>query len=311
MGLVLITMGLNAQDFKGKLGIGAGVGANIALAPHNLQKAADPDFGFGTWLRYHPTNRWGLEFSYDHLAYNISSVYSQNYHLGGLYYFTEESKWKPMIGLSAGVSTLSNYGNRVNSDLVASIKGKIGMETFISNNVLISALLNAVYMDNRHQKEVTTLIPMIGLTYYFGSKQKEPTKVVEETPIAPVTPVTSKKQKKIATLNLNVEFETDKYVVEPEYYKEMKKGADFMDKHQEVNAEIAGHTDNVGTADYNQILSQKRAESVMNIMADKYDIKKERLTAKGYGLREPIADNMSAEGRRKNRRVDAIITEDI
>ncbi|HTY20710.1 MAG TPA: OmpA family protein, partial [Geobacteraceae bacterium] len=52
-------------------------------------------------------------------------------------------------------------------------------------------------------------------------------------------------------------------------------------------------------------LSQRRAESVVKMLIDKYGIDKSRLTAKGYGLTKPIADNATKEGRQKNRRTVA------
>jgi outer membrane protein OmpA-like peptidoglycan-associated protein/osmotically-inducible protein OsmY len=67
--------------------------------------------------------------------------------------------------------------------------------------------------------------------------------------------------------------------------------------------EIGGHTDSIGSYDYNKILSQKRADSVKAYMM-KQGIKKERLKAIGYGERKPIADNMHKEGRAINRRIE-------
>jgi OOP family OmpA-OmpF porin len=69
---------------------------------------------------------------------------------------------------------------------------------------------------------------------------------------------------------------------------------------------IEGHTDNVGGAKYNEKLSQKRAESVKKYLVDRFGIAVSRLTAKGYGLTKPIADNKTAAGRQKNRRVEAV-----
>jgi len=67
--------------------------------------------------------------------------------------------------------------------------------------------------------------------------------------------------------------------------------------------EIQGHTDNVGKAVYNQILSEKRAGSVMEYLAKK-GIHRAKLSYKGYGLKRPIATNRTPEGRAKNRRVE-------
>lgn len=67
--------------------------------------------------------------------------------------------------------------------------------------------------------------------------------------------------------------------------------------------EIGGHTDSTGSADFNRTLSQQRAESVMRYITSK-GIKKERLTAKGFGPDVPVADNETDIGREANRRVE-------
>jgi len=70
--------------------------------------------------------------------------------------------------------------------------------------------------------------------------------------------------------------------------------------------EIAGHTDNLGTEDYNRNLSQRRAETVKRYFITQ-GIAEDHLIAQGYGSSLPIADNATAEGRQRNRRTEIII----
>jgi len=77
----------------------------------------------------------------------------------------------------------------------------------------------------------------------------------------------------------------------------------LMNSSADLKVEVQGHTDNVGGDDYNQKLSEARAGAVMEWLTGK-GVAKARLTAKGYGLTMPIADNGSDEGRAKNRRVE-------
>ncbi|BCR05881.1 membrane protein [Desulfuromonas versatilis] len=105
---------------------------------------------------------------------------------------------------------------------------------------------------------------------------------------------------------LHIEFDTDKAQIRPEYHAELAKAAEFTQKYQAPTFLIAGHTDNVGSADYNAELSLRRAESVRRYLIEKFGIPAERLVARGYGLTKPVADNRSAEGRQKNRRVEVI-----
>jgi len=69
-----------------------------------------------------------------------------------------------------------------------------------------------------------------------------------------------------------------------------------------VKVQVAGHTDNTGSAAYNLKLSDKRAKSVMDYLISK-GVPASQLSEKGYGLTEPIGDNKTAEGRAQNRRV--------
>ena len=108
-------------------------------------------------------------------------------------------------------------------------------------------------------------------------------------------------------ITLHIEFDIDRAVIRPEYRDEVAKAGDFMKKYPTTTAVIEGHTDNVGSYDHNMELSQRRAESVVNYLAENFGIDRSRLTAKGYGFSRPIADNSTDAGKQKNRRIEAII----
>ncbi|MFM2282992.1 MAG: hypothetical protein RL222_496, partial [Bacteroidota bacterium] len=91
------------------------------------------------------------------------------------------------------------------------------------------------------------------------------------------------------TLN-NVFFDFDKSELKPESFAELDKLVELLLKNPAVKMEIAGHTDSKGDKKYNLLLSQKRAESVMEYLLKK-GIDKLRLTAKGYGDTQPVAPN--------------------
>ncbi len=110
------------------------------------------------------------------------------------------------------------------------------------------------------------------------------------------------------SINLLIEFDTNKADIKPQYHDEIARVGDFMTKYPESTAVIEGHTDNLGGKAYNEKLSQRRAESVRKYLIEKFGIAASRLTAKGYGFSKPVADNKTAEGRQKNRRIEAAIT---
>jgi len=98
-------------------------------------------------------------------------------------------------------------------------------------------------------------------------------------------------------------FDFDKYVLKPEGRAKLD---DLVSKIKDVNLEViiaVGHTDWIGTKEYNQKLSVRRAEAVKAYLVSK-GIEKNRIYTEGKGKTQPVADNRTAEGRAKNRRVE-------
>lgn len=126
-------------------------------------------------------------------------------------------------------------------------------------------------------------------------------------PVAPVAayvaPEAAPAPKKLVLEGVNFDF--DKSAVRPEDVAILDSGAAALAEWGNVDIEVAGHTDSRGSDDYNASLSQRRAEAVRNYLISK-GIAAERLTAKGYGESQPVADNATDEGRFKNRRVELI-----
>ena len=104
----------------------------------------------------------------------------------------------------------------------------------------------------------------------------------------------------------NLEFETGKDIIRTKSYLSLNGLAKLLiDKG--YGLKIEGHTDNVGKPEMNMELSLKRANSVKKYLMDK-GVDGSKLETAGYGLTKPIADNKTAEGRQKNRRVEMTIT---
>ncbi len=98
-------------------------------------------------------------------------------------------------------------------------------------------------------------------------------------------------------------FAFDKWDIRPQYYPNLDEVVVILKKNPSLKAEIQGHTDNKGTAVYNEKLSRKRAESVKAYLVNR-GIASERLSTSGYGFTKPVAPNTSNEGRALNRRVE-------
>ena len=101
----------------------------------------------------------------------------------------------------------------------------------------------------------------------------------------------------------NVFFDTDSHTLKPESKIELDKIVNFLLLNKGLNVEIGGHTDNVGTEAHNKVLSENRAQEVVDYLVNN-GIDVERVSYKGYGFSEPISDNTTKEGRAKNRRTE-------
>jgi len=104
----------------------------------------------------------------------------------------------------------------------------------------------------------------------------------------------------------NILFELDKSDLKPGAERTLEKVAIFLAEYSNRSVLVEGFTDSLGAADYNQKLSEKRAESVVAEL-EKLGISSSRLSAKGYGEDYPVASNSSNAGRQQNRRVELII----
>lgn len=104
----------------------------------------------------------------------------------------------------------------------------------------------------------------------------------------------------------NCTFETGKATLKPEAYPVLDELVEYLKRKDDERIELGGHTDNVGKPEANMILSTNRAKAVMTYLLTK-GIAAERVTAKGYGMTVPIAENDDAEGRAQNRRTEVKI----
>lgn len=104
----------------------------------------------------------------------------------------------------------------------------------------------------------------------------------------------------------DVLFDTGKATLKPGAQSTIDRLAAFLKNSQDSTVVIEGHTDSVGSDDYNMGLSQRRAEAVKNALMER-NISGDRVAAVGKGKSEPIASNDNAGGRQQNRRVEIVI----
>jgi outer membrane protein OmpA-like peptidoglycan-associated protein len=145
----------------------------------------------------------------------------------------------------------------------------------------------------------------IGATGPGGTVYEVVTVAVAEPPPPPapvvVAPVVVPKPPPEMTLHVN--FDTNKYTIRPADLAELQKAIQFVKEHPDVKIHLVGYTDDRGSAEYNQKLSEKRAESVKKYIEGEVAIPPEKISSEGKGKADPVGDNKTKEGRFQNRRV--------
>jgi outer membrane protein OmpA-like peptidoglycan-associated protein len=108
----------------------------------------------------------------------------------------------------------------------------------------------------------------------------------------------------------DVLFDFGKYDLRPEAREKLAKLSGLILAHPGLNLAVEGYTDNVGSDEINQTLSQKRAEEVRNYLVNQ-GLPDATVTAQGFGKSSPAADNLTAAGRQKNRRVEIVVSGEV
>ncbi|GFO68822.1 membrane protein [Geomonas limicola] len=255
------------------------------------------------------------EGRYSDIDYNI-----YDYHFDMLYHFMPDGPLVPY--LAAGYGGQTRYSAYEGSVTHGVFNYGGGVKFFLTEKMALRGdVRHLIQKHNEHSYH--DLQYTVGLDFLFGGvkpaaaaqAQPTPPPQAQSEPPAPapaevppaVIPTEPKRGHFTYCVTLHGEFDIDRALIRPEYHEEIARVGDFMKKYPDTTAVIEGHTDNVGDADYNQKLSQRRAEAVVNYLVDNYGIDRSRLTAKGYGLSRPVADNATDAGRQKNRRVEAVI----
>ena len=111
----------------------------------------------------------------------------------------------------------------------------------------------------------------------------------------------------MASIKLKVNFDFDSTKVKEMYFTDISELAEFLKRFNDLQVDVEGHTDSVGPENYNQQLSQRRAQAVVDLLVNQHGISADRLEAVVYGEARPVASNDTSEGRAANRRVMATL----
>lgn len=261
-----------------------------------------------------------LNIDTGHKGYDVPSGSSTAF---DLLYFPQKANFYFVAGadfLDIGQSNLS-------ADL------GMGYRHYLSENTALYVEGKSHYQLDDHYIDFSS---KIGFVYYFGTKPAtiKRTKKVAAKPVTQValaekdtdsdgvidakdncakTPITDKVDsngctiftEQQETINLLVNFENNKSDVADNYLTEIAKVAEFMKQYPHTQLTINGHTSAIGEATYNQLLSEKRAQAIVDVLINEFTISQSRLTAVGHGEEQLINDANHLAAHAQNRRIQA------
>ncbi|MFH7326096.1 OmpA family protein [Desulfurivibrio sp. C05AmB] len=243
------------------------------------------------------------------------------YHLNALYHFTPERRLTPFVLAGFGGA---HYSPRIATGDMATINFGAGLKYAVNDKVafrldLRDYIVTEVFQESYHNAGVT-----MGLTYTFGGKRAAPEPVsralTAPEPEAPVVVVLAEKpeveqltavivEEKVVVLALeDIHFDFDQATLTPEAQVILKRNIEVLQKNPKAQIRIAGYTSAAGTEEYNQRLSERRANTVRNYLIKEGIIAADRLSTVGYGqtrpaMHEATPQDLYSKAARSNMRV--------
>ena len=270
------------------------------------------------------TDNWSAEFLVAHDETDFEDGTDADvttWQLGGLYYVGEPSKLRPYLAFGAGEIQLE--ADRFDT-VETTLNGGVGVKYMFNDRVGARVESRAIYSVDESD---TDILLSAALSFYLGDVaaaapaavagpvDSDGDGVTDDRDRCPGTPAGTRVDAdgcplsvaQVASVKLKVNFAFDSSKVQTQYFDDLSELATFLKRFQDVQVEVEGHTDSVGAADYNQSLSQRRAQAVVDHLVTQHGIERSRLMPRGYGESQPVASNDTEEGRAENRCVMATL----
>ncbi|WP_194437059.1 OmpA family protein [Vibrio fluminensis] len=197
-----------------------------------------------------------------------------------------------------------NYGDKSDESFL----GAVGLEFAGSENTSVRLEYQALTDINNDVTRAFANTASLGFVYRFGGND-EPEQVVEEEVMVEEVVETVVMTKTFDATLLDTEtFALNSSKLKPGSESKLDELVQLLNQYPQAQVEIVGYTDSSGAAEYNQKLSEKRAQSVAAMLADR-GVDSSRMSVSGEGENNPIASNETSEGRSQNRRVEISVPE--
>jgi len=263
---------------------------------------------YGINLGYNIIKYFSVEASGEFIATNYdlpvsdsSSTRVGNLRLDGVFNILPDSRLVPFIFAGGGGQSI-NYPQNVSNRVVASIDCGAGLKFFFTDWLALRGDIRHTYIfdDSRKDFQYT-----LGLAFHFGGTKRAAARQIE--PVAEPEPpakdkvvilasepkvedkvVVAAAEPKIIILAFeDIHFDFDKSTLKPEAQSILKRNVQILKDNPKVKVRIAGYTSALGTEDYNQKLSERRAKSVQEYLINEGVITPGRISTIGYGETHP------------------------
>lgn len=275
-------------------------------------KSLDGAVVYGIGLGYNFTKYFGLEASGEYLSTDVdlpvnpTSSKISNYRLDGVFNLIPDSRVVPFVFAGFGGQSI-DYPRGIRNRTESAIDYGAGLKLFFTDKIALRAAFRQVYISHNSLKDNEYIL---GLSFSFGGHKHRPVshhetaaeltpepmpKIVDKVIILESEPKAEEKvaavasEPKIIVLAFeDVHFDFDKSTLTPEAQTILKRNIQLLKENPKAQIRIAGYTSASGTEEYNQKLSERRANAVQTYLVNEGVITPDRLSTIGYGERGQV-----------------------
>ena len=313
-----VAQAASAQEFDDRWYLTGSAGFNLQDSARTTNDATALGLGLGKFI----SPNWSLDGELNYQLPNFNANQDQNWSQYGIsldlrrHFLSEGRGWNPYVLAGLGYQrseeefdafpSPNSPGRREDGNFAAKVG--VGLQTTLEKRVGVRAELayRADFDDTSvaapNESWFGDVLASVGVVIPLGPA---PVAAVAPPPPAPAPTPAPPPAPAPITIDLNgVNFDFDKSTLRPDALAILGEATEILKRYPDLRVEVAGHTDSVGTAAYNQGLSERRAKAVYDYLTSN-GIDSSRLAGPvGYGLTRPIDTNETKEGRARNRRTE-------
>ncbi|HDZ9330068.1 TPA: OmpA family protein [Vibrio cholerae] len=286
---------------------------------YNHSNPAATILGLYGGLQFTPSWSWDLGYQYyDRLKADAVSVNVKDWLIESALrydrYLQDNLSLYGRIGVAYWDMEKTQLSSNKSDATGFSPLGEVGINYSFNPNVRLSTgyqYIDSIGQPNTGKYDIHGLL--VSLTYTFGSTtqpalvETAPTSIIEDTPVKEVATVKAPPQIWVfSPKTIDRLFGFGSVELSQVFIDQLTEISSVLNSYPQAKAKVVGHTDSTGSALYNQNLSERRAQAVVNKLIE-LGVTQTQLEWRGEGGSQPVADNNTAEGRAQNRRVQITI----